>query len=84
MLAFVDGGGAANFITFEGGSSGGGGVTSLSSIVSALYNSALDRYIVPDFINIGVGFNGIAGVGGGTSIELNWITHGPDASFFLL
>lgn len=36
---------------------------------------------VPDFINIGIGFSGIFGFGSGTSIELNWITHGPEASW---
>jgi hypothetical protein len=47
---------------------------------SHAYNSTIGRMIVPDFIAIGVGFNGIAGVGGGTSIEFRWVTHGPEAS----
>jgi hypothetical protein len=37
--------------------------------------------LVPDFLAIGVGFNGIVGVGGATSIEFRWVTHGPDASW---
>lgn len=35
---------------------------------------------MPDYIHIGVGFVGIAGVGTGTSIELNWVVRGPEAS----
>ena len=38
------------------------------------------RAITPDFVSIGVGFNGIAGVGGGSSIEFQWVLHGPEAS----
>ncbi len=39
------------------------------------------RTITPDFINVGVGFTGIAGIGAGTSIEFNWVLHGPEASW---
>ncbi len=48
---------------------------------SNAYNSAIGRMVVPDFLAIGVGFNGIAGFGGGTTIEARWITHGPEASW---
>ncbi|GJM63657.1 RHS repeat-associated core domain-containing protein [Persicobacter diffluens] len=34
----------------------------------------------PHFISVGAGFTGIAGVGGGESVELTWITVGPEAS----
>jgi RHS repeat-associated protein len=44
-------------------------------------NSAIGRMADPDFLAVGVGFNGIAGVGGGTSIEFRWVTHGPEASW---
>jgi hypothetical protein len=39
------------------------------------------RGIIPDFITIGVGYNGIAGGGSGGSIELNWVTRGEEASW---
>jgi len=48
---------------------------------SDAYNSAIGRMMVPDFLAIGVGFNGIAGGGGGTSIEFRWVTHGSEASW---
>ncbi len=47
-----------------------------------LYNSPVGRAAFPDFIYVGGGFTGIAGIGGGTSIEANWITRGPDASLY--
>lgn len=55
--------------------SGGG------NLFSEAYNSAIGRMMVPDFLAIGVGFNGIAGVGGASSIEFRWVTHGPEASW---
>ncbi len=39
------------------------------------------RAITPDFVSVGVGFNGIVGIGAGTSIEFNWVLHGPEASW---
>ena len=45
------------------------------------YNSAIGRMVIPDFLAVGVGFNGLAGVGGGTSIEFRWVTHSPEASW---
>lgn len=36
--------------------------------------------LVPDFASIGVGFSGIFGVGAGSSAELQWVLHGPEAS----
>lgn len=41
------------------------------------------RTAVPDFLSVGVGFTGIAGPGGGSSIEANWVLRGPEASFYL-
>ncbi len=60
-----------------------GAVTTLNggSWMSDAYNSVIGRFIVPDFLSFGVGFNGIAGGGGGTSIEFRWVTHGPKASW---
>lgn len=45
------------------------------------WNSTIGRMIVPDFLAIGVGFNGIVGVGGASSVEFRWVTHGPEASW---
>jgi RHS repeat-associated protein len=45
------------------------------------WDGAFMRTIVPDFVSIGVGFNGIAGIGGGSSVELQWVLHGPEASW---
>jgi RHS repeat-associated protein len=42
-------------------------------------DSDLLRWI-PDIITVGGGFSGIGIIGAGTSVELNWITRGPDAS----
>lgn len=53
----------------------------VSHWVSSIYNSAVVRLILPDFVAIGVGFSGIAGVGGASSIELRWVTHGSEASW---
>jgi hypothetical protein len=44
------------------------------------WNSPMARAYVPDFVSIGVGFTGIALVGGGTSLEANWVLRGPEAS----
>ncbi|WP_228417109.1 RHS repeat-associated core domain-containing protein [Chryseobacterium piscicola] len=45
-----------------------------------IWNSDFVRGFTGDFVNVGVGFSGIAGTGGGTSFELNWVIHGPEAS----
>lgn len=45
------------------------------------YNSSIGRTLIPNIISIGVGFSGIAGIGAGSSVELNWITHGSEASW---
>lgn len=37
--------------------------------------------VVPDFLAIGAGFNGIAGFGGASSVEFRWVTRGPEASW---
>lgn len=52
-----------------------------ASWFSDAYNSAIGRMTVPDFVAIGVGFNGIVGVGGASSVEFRWVTHGPEASW---
>ncbi len=44
------------------------------------WNSPLARAYVPDFVSVGGGFTGIALVGGGTSLEANWVLRGPEAS----
>ena len=44
------------------------------------WNSPAMRALIPDFISIGAGFTGIAGVGAGTNLELNWVLRGPEAS----
>lgn len=48
--------------------------------LSALWNSDAARILVPDALSIGVGFNGIFGVGGGVSFDANFIVRGPNAS----
>jgi hypothetical protein len=37
--------------------------------------------VVPDYASVGVGFNGIAGVGATNSFDFNWTLRGPDASW---
>lgn len=44
------------------------------------WNSNLARTYVPVFISLGVGFSGIVGIGGGTSLEANWVLRGSEAS----
>ncbi len=46
-----------------------------------VWNHPLTRYHISDFATVGVGFNGIAIFGGGSSIEMNWVLRGPDASW---
>src|SRR5690554_2079145 len=55
---------------------GGGG-----NWISNAWNSPGARMMFPDFLAIGGGFNGIAGAGGGTSIEFRWVTRGSEASW---
>ncbi|MCG8387834.1 MAG: hypothetical protein MJA30_19940, partial [Cytophagales bacterium] len=52
------------------------------NVAANAWNSPLARYYFPDFVNIGAGFDGIAGVGGYTNFDLQWVTRGPDASFY--
>ncbi|KUJ51829.1 DUF6443 domain-containing protein [Chryseobacterium sp. JAH] len=58
------------------------------SIVNASGNASLINWdsdtvrgFTGDFVNVGGGFSGISGAGGGTSFEANWVLHGPEASF---
>jgi len=44
------------------------------------WNSPMARVYFPDFVSVGGGFTGIALVGGGTSLEANWVLRGPEAS----
>ena len=50
--------------------------------MSDVWNSQFARQIVPDIVSMGVGFSGICGVGGASSVELSWVTRGPEASFW--
>lgn len=47
-----------------------------------LWNTDIARQQFPDIVNIGAGFNGIAGVGGYTNFDLQWVTRGPEASLY--
>ncbi|MGZ2369581.1 DUF6443 domain-containing protein [Ancylomarina sp. YFZ004] len=47
-----------------------------------VWNHWATRNIVPDFLSLGVGFSGVVGVGGSSSVELQWVTRGPQASFY--
>ena len=40
----------------------------------------IGRLIYPDFLTIGVGFDGVVGVGAGTEANLTWVTRGPESS----
>ena len=37
--------------------------------------------MIPDVISVGIGFDGIAGVGTSTSIDFNFVLRGPEASW---
>ncbi|MFY0255836.1 RHS repeat-associated core domain-containing protein [Chitinophaga sp. 30R24] len=52
----------------------------LGSMISNAWNAPATRAVVPDIVNAGVGFSGVFGVGAGTSVELNWVLRGPEAS----
>ena len=52
----------------------------ITAEMSYIWNSPAARWIVPDIVNVGVGFSGIFGVGATSSIELNWVVRGPEAS----
>lgn len=51
------------------------------TFLSDCWNSPIARNFIPDYISIGVGYSGIAGVGASTSFELNWLVRGPEASW---
>ncbi|MDR6525265.1 RHS repeat-associated protein [Chryseobacterium rhizosphaerae] len=59
-----------------------GTTSNISSQFSGGWDSNLIRSFTGDFINVGTGFSGIAFGGAGTSWELNWVLHGPEASFY--
>ncbi|MDE5976667.1 MAG: hypothetical protein K2G69_08975, partial [Muribaculaceae bacterium] len=46
-----------------------------------VYNSSLGRSIIPDFIQVGIGYDGIVGVGASCNWELNWVLRGPERSW---
>lgn len=48
--------------------------------MSYIWNSPVARSFVPDIVNVGVGFSGIFGIGAASSVELNWVVRGPEAS----
>jgi hypothetical protein len=52
----------------------------VEGMIASAWNSPFTRAYIPDVITIGAGFNGIVGVGAGTSMELNWILRGPQSS----
>jgi hypothetical protein len=58
-----------------------GSSSSTKSSINSLWNSTLMRAYIPDFISIGVGYDLIYNVGEGKSIDFNWVTRGPEASF---
>jgi RHS repeat-associated protein len=49
-------------------------------LVEDIWNSRYMRAQIPDFISVGIGFSGIVATGGNSSIELRWVTRGPEAS----
>ena len=51
------------------------------TFLSDCWNSTIARNFIPDYISIGFGFSGIAGVGASSSFELNWLVRGPGASW---
>ena len=51
------------------------------TFLSDCWNSTIARNFIPDYISIGFGFSGIAGVGASSSFELNWLVRGPEASW---
>lgn len=53
-----------------------------NTFISDCWNSTFARNIIPDFISVGFGFSGIAGVGGSSNIELNWLIRGQEASWY--
>ncbi len=61
-----------------------GSSTKLGNIASTFWESPLSRYYFPDFVNVGFGFNGIVGVGSSTNVDFNWVTRGPEASWYPL
>ncbi len=46
-----------------------------------IWNSPVIRSKTPDFLNIGVGWNAFAIIGNSTSGEINFVLHGPGASW---
>jgi hypothetical protein len=54
----------------------------LSNRIADSWNSPTARTAVPDFVSVGAGFSGVVGIGGGTTFDLNWVTRGPEASFY--
>ena len=56
-------------------------VNASDSAGGIMWDNDLVRGFTGDFVNIGGGFSGIAGGGGGVSWEANWVLHGTEASF---
>jgi len=59
----------------------GTNVTSIGEgIADRIWNSAMARYLVPDFISIGGGGTAISGGGVGISFQASWVLRGRNAS----
>ncbi len=56
-------------------------VSTAEDVAGVVWNSPMMRQYVPDFVSVGIGFTGMAGVGVGTSIELQWVTRGSESSW---
>ncbi len=56
--------------------------SAISSQLSGGWDSNLIRSFTGDFTSIGVGYSGISGIGAGGSFDINWVLHGPEASFY--
>jgi RHS repeat-associated protein len=51
------------------------------NISEKAWNSPVARAYIPDFVSVGVGFDGIAMTGGATNLDFNWVLRGPEASW---
>jgi hypothetical protein len=72
-----------NTIDKVGAVHGNFGTAGNSSVVDQAWNSPVARSFVPDIITLGAGFTGIAGVGSGTSFEMNLVTRGKHPFTFV-
>jgi RHS repeat-associated protein len=61
-------------------SSGGSVIAKAKKAAAYIWNSPIARYYVPDIVSIGGGVTAIGGLGNSTSVEMNFILRGPEAS----